>query len=270
MEDLTKTQIVMLSLLVSFVTSIGTGIIASSLLNNASVGVTQTVNRVVERTIEKVVPGPSGTTKEVKVVIKEEDLIMSAIEKTSKSLVRIKNSASADSAETFQALGLVMNKDGLIATDKKNFVQGGSYQVVMGDGTIFPASVVSINDASGIAFLKVSLGDKKYTFVPVTIGNSDNLKLGQTIISIGGKDRNSVSIGNISDLSYSDSATNGGKTVTSIETQIALKDGADGGPLLNIDGDIVGIKLEGTDVKSGVYMPINALKNLTSALSSGN
>ncbi len=79
MEDLTKTQIVLLTLLVSFITSIATGIITTSLLAEAPQGVTQTIDRVVERTVERVTtPSGGGTVKEV-TVVKEGDAIVSVI-----------------------------------------------------------------------------------------------------------------------------------------------------------------------------------------------
>ena len=81
MEGLTKQQIVLVALLISFVTSIATGIVTVALMDQAPPGVTQTINRVVERTIEKVVPTPSQNqsaavvTKET-IVVKEDDLVV--------------------------------------------------------------------------------------------------------------------------------------------------------------------------------------------------
>ena len=57
-EQLNRTQILLLTLLVSFVTSIATGIVTVSLMGQAPHGITQTVNRIFERTVEKVVPEP--------------------------------------------------------------------------------------------------------------------------------------------------------------------------------------------------------------------
>src|ERR1035437_10269625 len=95
MEDLTKTQIILLTLLVSFVTSIATGIITSSLLAGAPVGVTQTINRVIEQTIEKVTPSVStvstGTTIKEVIVVNEEDAITGSIASSTQSIVRIKS-----------------------------------------------------------------------------------------------------------------------------------------------------------------------------------
>ena len=56
MEDLSKTQIILLGLLVSFVSSVAISIMTYSLLSEAPATITQTINRVVERTIETVVP----------------------------------------------------------------------------------------------------------------------------------------------------------------------------------------------------------------------
>src|SRR6185295_7741638 len=62
LEHLTKHQIVLLTLLVSFVTSIATGIVTVSLVNQAPPGVTRTINQIVEHTVEKVVPATQGAS----------------------------------------------------------------------------------------------------------------------------------------------------------------------------------------------------------------
>ena len=117
MDHLNKQQLVLLALLLSFVTSIATGIVTVSLVNQAPPAVTQTINRVVERTIEKVVPaqGAAVITRET-VVVKSDDAAINSIEKNSASIVRIKtkidpNTAgnpSAEPLEVFVGLGLVV------------------------------------------------------------------------------------------------------------------------------------------------------------------
>src|SRR3989338_1891737 len=94
MEHLNKQQLILLALLVSFVTSIATGIITITLMDQAPPGVTQTINRVVEKTIERVITEPTKqaatvVTKET-LVVKADDLIIDAIERNTGSVVRIR------------------------------------------------------------------------------------------------------------------------------------------------------------------------------------
>lgn len=187
MEDLTKTQIILLCLLVSFVTSIGTGVITFSLLSEAPQTVTQTINRVVERTIEKVVPSVTDnktTTKEITtVVVKEEDLFIDAISKNTKSLVRIVSGES----KIFYGLGFILDKEGYIVTDSGGFNPEASYEAVLADGKSFKVSKVDVKDLSGILIFKIKKDkDDKTEFIPATLGNSDGLQLGQSVIAISG------------------------------------------------------------------------------------
>ncbi|MDB5264731.1 MAG: hypothetical protein JWN64_302 [Parcubacteria group bacterium] len=84
-EDLTKTQLLWLMVLVNFVTSIATCVLTVSLLDVAPPTVTQTVNQIVERTVERVATGtPLATIVTPKpqtqtVVIRDEDLLSAAI-----------------------------------------------------------------------------------------------------------------------------------------------------------------------------------------------
>ncbi len=83
-EDLSKTQLLLLTILVNFVTAIATAVMTVSLLDQAPPNVTQTVNRIVERTVEtaaqtplQVIPGV--TPPKETVVIHDEDLLAASI-----------------------------------------------------------------------------------------------------------------------------------------------------------------------------------------------
>ena len=93
MEDLNKNQLILLALLVSFVTSIATGIVTVALMEQAPQSVTQTINKVITQTIEKVV-----TEKAPAAVIQasEDDLIASALEKNSRGVVKIRLGQEGD------------------------------------------------------------------------------------------------------------------------------------------------------------------------------
>ena len=79
-KDLNKTQLIWLAVLLSFVVSIATGIVTVTLMQQAPAAVTQTINRVVQQTVEKVVPGYTSTTTQT-VVVKEDDLVVDAVAK---------------------------------------------------------------------------------------------------------------------------------------------------------------------------------------------
>ncbi len=84
-EDLTKTQLLLLTILVNFVTAIATAVMTVTLLSEAPPTVTQTVNRIVERTVETAaqaplptIPGIAAPAKET-IIIRDEDLLSAAI-----------------------------------------------------------------------------------------------------------------------------------------------------------------------------------------------
>jgi hypothetical protein len=87
-EDLTKTQLLLLTLLVNFVTSIATGVLTVSLLDQAPPTVIQTVNRIVDHTIETVTT-EVPVIRDVPVAVpSSEELLTAAIAKTSAWSVR--------------------------------------------------------------------------------------------------------------------------------------------------------------------------------------
>ncbi len=256
MEDLNKQQLILLTLLVSFVTSIATGIITFALIKEAPVAVTQNINRVVERTIERVVPEEGGgTIKEVTTVVSEEDLVLESIDKNVKSIVRLKT-LGADGKELVTGLGLVVSADGLIATDEKSF-GSGNYSVILFDKTVYSVAKSYKDPSSGLIFLKLgrAAGDT-YHFYPAILGNVGTLKLGQTLIAVGGRDRNTVLIGRISDLEKTDAGE-----VIKISTDARVGSGQSGSPILNLNGEVVGLQAPaGEGAQTLSYNPINILQ----------
>ncbi|MDO8591013.1 MAG: serine protease [bacterium] len=277
MEELTKQQIVLVTLLVSFVTSIATGIVTVALMDQAPPGVTQTINRVVERTIEKVVPSTNQTaaviTKET-VVIKEDDLVVEAVNKNQKSLVSIIKIPDQGDAKSgiFAGNGLIVSKDGLIATDatiieNQNLIPQ-NLKAIFPDGTILPFTVVYSDSATGIIFLKPILDDKtsKTVFVLANIADAGSLKLGQTVIALGG-DKVSVATGIVSNISYNKASGSQDATATStdtsasssrvIKTDVFAPDEALGSVLVNLSGDVVGIRALSAGSANNLFLSAN-------------
>lgn len=280
-EDLNRTQIVLLALLVSFVTSIATGIVTVSLMEQAPQSVTQTINRVVERTIEKVVSpttaGKSSTvTKETTVVVKEEDLLTKSIEKMSQSVVAVRSrfiNSQGLSENIFLGWGIVMSSEGIIATDSGLIADEGDYTALTEDGTSFNLKVVSQDESKGIAVLsaareKGNEKSEKYTFAAAALGDSNSLRLGQTATAFGGKGRKSVSVGVISGLLEGTAAkgaatsTASAKNTISVEANIAPVGSVSGGPLINSFGEVIGMSTQaGVGEKNSSYTPVQFLKD---------
>lgn len=274
MEGLTKQQIVLVALLISFVTSIATGIVTVALMDQAPPGVTQTINRVVERTIEKVVPNQSASviTKET-VVVKEDDLVVSAIEKNTKSLVTITQVQTVGDSivETFAGNGLIVSKDGMVVTDKSVVIPTldesqtpvpQSFKATFSDGTVLQLNIAQSEASTGLILFKPILDEKakKAVFVSATIADSSSLKLGQTIIALGGE-KISVATGIVSNISHTGNTTASSTDATAIsnssiiKTDITVPGKALGGILVNLSGAVVGIRAVSAGYSDNLFVP---------------
>lgn len=238
LEELTKSQIILLVLLVSFVTSIATGIVTVSLLAQAPPAITQTVNRVIERTVETVVPAEgqqaSVITKETTVVVKEDDLITKSVEESFSKVARIYEGTSTSTP--IVALGAVIG-NGTVITDSA--MVSAEHTVVIGD-SVFLFKVSAKIPEVGIAIMTATgTSPSVAAFRSVDAGS---LKLGQTLIGLYGARSDRVSISVLSGTG--DLATLGAEsaalTVRSLETSIdaTLTPGT---PLITIFGELVGI-----------------------------
>lgn len=255
MEHLNKTQIILLALLVSFVSSIATGIVTVTLMQQAPVGVTQTITRVVENTIEKVIPGKNTTVTETKIV-KEEDYIVSAVAANQKSVVKI--SINVDpSAGGEIGNGVVLSDDGFIVTDSGTAtVVDQTYYAETVDGQIIQLSRIS--DKKGMTLFKAIVKEKAPPFrlTPVLLADSDSVRVGQSMISLG----DAVATGIVSSLVYENSeATTTAKILSQIRTSTSQRD-ALGSTVINLDGNVIGMVAARSGVR--VVVPSNVIRDV--------
>ncbi len=276
-ERLTKSQTVLLVLLVSFVTSIATGIVTVTLLEEASPVVTQTINRVVERTIERVVPGETQTATVIEtektIVVNEEDLVIQAIEKNKDKIVKIYQKTAND--PVYVGVGVIVSKDGVVAvaTDSSILNQDRLYSVTLSSGKEISGDVVAGTLSKSTALLQLTF-TKEYGVVPGSIkyGNINNLKLGQTALTLSGVKRTSIALGIISGLDekeevleVAEGSTEEPKTIsvlTAIETNISSSKIEKGGVILNIFGEVVGISTRESRIHGvGDFTPIQTVRS---------
>jgi 2-alkenal reductase len=136
--------------------------------------------------------------------------------------------------------GVIISSDGYIVTNNHVVENTSDLSVILSDGTQLPAQVVSTDVFADLAVLKADGGMPAV----VTIGNSDNLKSGETVIAIGsplGEFRNTVTVGVISATGRMLDTGNGYFMEDLLQTDAAINQGNSGGPLVNLNGELVGI-----------------------------
>lgn len=246
MEDLNKSQLLLLAILTSFVTSIATGIMTVSLLNQAPVNVTQTINRVVERTVEKVVPGETKV-REVPVVVTEEELIIKVINTVSPAVAKV-----ALSSEKDKTIGLTyfINDGSLAVTayDALPAVAGvdrrnpGPYTLTLENGVVATAELGPTDPENKVALLKViktEVAPKSTASIPTIKLIKGDPVVGQTVVAIGSitADTSPAAVGIISSL-----IKGVGTTTVAIKANPVSADNL-GGPILSIQGEALGVNV---------------------------
>jgi len=136
--------------------------------------------------------------------------------------------------------GVFISQQGYVLTNNHVVEGTKDVNVILSDGTQEKAVVVGTDRYSDIAVLKVT-GN-----VPAvaTLGNSDILKPGETVIAIGsplGNFKNTVTVGVVSATGRSIDTGRGYQVEDLIQTDAAINQGNSGGPLLNLAGEVIGI-----------------------------
>lgn len=287
MDNLTKTQLILLVLLVSFVTSLVTGIVSVSLVSQNALSPIQTISRVIEKVSE-----PQQTPVIQNALPSEEELIVRLVKNVSPAVVSVVAARDIPVIEQYfinlfgdneflipqyrqkgterrqisSGTGFFVSADGLIVTNRHVVEDAAAdYSVVTNDGKKIAVKVLARDPVRDIAVLKVE--GTKHAFIP--LGNSDGLNVGQTVVAIGnalGEFQNTVSVGVISGLRRTvvASGLSSGPEILSqvIQTDAAINPGNSGGPLLDLAGRVIGINVamaQGAE-NIGFSLPVNMVR----------
>lgn len=167
--------------------------------------------------------------------------------------------------------GFIVDKSGLIITNQHVVSdQKSEYKVVTEDGVEYEVVEILRDDLNDIALIKIDT--KGSELKELSLGNSDNLLVGQNVIAIGtplGEYAGSVTTGIISGLNRSVTASSGwfgssAKTYENvIQTDAAVNPGNSGGPLLNSQGEVIGVNFATTSGADNISfaIPINKVKD---------
>lgn len=170
--------------------------------------------------------------------------------------------------------GVIVSTDGIVVTNRHVVPrEAEKVTITLSDGTkLEDVSVVgrtNDSDPLDIAFLKIN--DKKdKTLVPARLGDSSKVEVGVRVVAIGnalGQFQNTVTSGIISGFGRSVQAS-GGDNVESLQnlfqTDAAINEGNSGGPLVNMEGEVIGINtaVAGDAQNIGFSIPINDIQGL--------
>src|SRR5437763_7736369 len=177
--------------------------------------------------------------------------------------------------ETQRALGsgFVWDKAGHIVTNY-HVIQGArTIQVSFSNHDSMKARIVGADPSTDIAVLKVDA--KARALTPLTLGNSDTVRVGDSVVAIGnpfGLDR-SVTAGIVSALQREVQAPNAYPIDHVIQTDAAINHGNSGGPLIDAEGEVIGVNSQiqtgGTsdgNVGVGFAIPINTVRTVAAQL----
>lgn len=170
----------------------------------------------------------------------------------------------------------VDNEYGYILTNNHVVENSSEIKVALKSKELVDASIVGSDIYSDIAILKI---DKKYAKDYLILGSSNNLNVGQTILTISSpispKYIGTVTKGIISglDRQVTVSLSNGDYIIDSIQIDAAINQGSSGGAVLDLNGKVVGIiysKLDEQNDGIGFVIPIDNVKDILTELEKGN
>jgi len=163
--------------------------------------------------------------------------------------------------------GSIIDAKGHILTNHHVVANAQKLEVTLADGSKWPAKLVGSDPDSDLAVIQIDAPKEKLKTIPM--GNSKNLKIGQKVLAIGnpfGLQR-TLTTGIVSSLGRTIRSDVGTLIEDVIQTDAAINPGNSGGPLLNSDGEIVGINSailspSGGNVGIGFAVPVNTAKRV--------
>lgn len=159
--------------------------------------------------------------------------------------------------------GFVIHPDGYIVTNAHVLMRAAAQEVIFADGSKFEAEQVAIDEQHDLAVLRIKA---KQPLPAITLGRSDDIMVGETVIAIGNPlgYQHTVTTGIVSALHRKLEFDEGGTYEDLIQTDASINRGNSGGPLLNVLGELIGINtaIRGDAQNIGFAIPVDALRKL--------
>lgn len=206
-----------------------------------------------------------------------EQLLVNIYRRTSPAVVHVEITGpdSVFGPQSGAGSGFVLDKEGNIVTNNHVIENAQRIRVVFADDTRVDAELVGRDPAIDLAVIHVSVPTD--VLIPVELGNSDRLQVGQRAIAIGNPFAfdQSMTVGIVSALGRVVNPSESSDLVPElIQTDAAINPGNSGGPLLDSHGRVIGINTlifseTGTSTGVGFAVPVNTLRRALPALLEG-
>ncbi len=182
------------------------------------------------------------------------------IKKTPQSVVSVK-------AQMSHGTGVILTKDGYIVTC--NHVLGGCNAVKIGQGEkSFNAKIVGTDPYNDVALLKAEKGE----FTPIEMGDSERLNVGQYALALANPFNRHQPTATSGMVTSVNNSIRGWRGATQMENVIAtdaqLNPGFSGGPLVDVEGKLIGINAAYV-WQRGIAIPVNKVKAIADRLMTG-
>ena len=170
--------------------------------------------------------------------------------------------------------GFVVDANGHIVTNAHVVDGASSIKVRFQNGKTATATLVGADNSTDVAVVKVSVDASQLH--PLSFASSSAVQVGQAVAAIGSPFGlpESMSSGIVSALNRTITAPNNYSISGAIQTDAAINHGNSGGPLLNMNGDVIGVNAQiesdsGGNDGVGFAIPSNAVKNVADTLIAG-
>lgn len=158
--------------------------------------------------------------------------------------------------------GFVIHPDGYVVTNA-HVVSHAGVKVIFADKTEYDADRVAIDERHDLAVLKIRASK---SFPAITLGRSDDLMIGETVIAIGNPlgYEHTVTAGIVSALNRTLEVNSEVSYDGLIQTDASINRGNSGGPLLNVLGELIGVNtaIRGDAQNIGFAIPVDTLRTI--------
>jgi serine protease Do len=202
-----------------------------------------------------------------------EDLIVNAVQNVSKAIVNIASVRTIHD-QLYRVFpvegvgsGVIIDERCHVLTNNHVVEEAERLRITLTDGRVFNGRVKGTDEATDLAVVKL---DSTETLPFATLGNSDNLKIGQIVIAIGNPfgltGGPTVTAGIVSSLNRKIEFDKG--ILELIQTDAAINPGNSGGPLLNTNGEVIAINTAKMPYAHGIgfAVPINIARTIMNEL----